>query len=233
MLINLIKGLASGRVDWAGAVAQMLSVVFVVLCILPLHEFAHAWAAYKLGDPTARNAGRLTLNPLKSLDPMGALCILLVGFGWAKPVPVDPRYFKNPKRGMAVTALAGPLSNLLAALVGAFVCVGLQLGAIRFGINNVIYFVYNAVYYATMVNISLAVFNLVPVPPLDGSRILGMFLSDKALAAYYKNQQVCSFVLMLLLVSGKLSGPLSMIQQAVSNGLFTIAWLPFRLLGGL
>ena len=98
MLINVIQSLSDGQgVDWGQALAQVLSVGFVVLCVLPLHEFAHGWVACKLGDPTAKNAGRLTLNPFKSLDPLGAVAILLVGFGWAKPVPVNPRYFKNPK----------------------------------------------------------------------------------------------------------------------------------------
>lgn len=232
MLINLIQNLADGRaVDWGQALAHTLSVAFVVLCVLPLHEFAHGWVAYKLGDPTAKNAGRLTLNPLKSLDPMGAAAILLVGFGWAKPVPVDPRYFKNPKRGMAVTALAGPLSNLLAALVGAFIVMGMLAGASYGEVSTATYFIFQAVYYYVVVNISLAVFNLVPVPPLDGSRIVGMFLSDRALASYYRNQQAMSFLLMLLLVSGKLSGPFAVAQQAVADVLFAIARFPFQLAG--
>ena len=185
MLINVIQSLSDGRgVDWGQALAQVLSVGFVVLCVLPLHEFAHGWVACKLGDPTAKNAGRLTLNPFKSLDPLGALAILLVGFGWAKPVPVNPRYFKNPKRGMALTALAGPLSNLLAALLGAFLATGLAAGSARHGFNAATYFIFQVLYYYVVVNISLAVFNLVPVPPLDGSRIVGMFLSDRALAAF-------------------------------------------------
>ncbi len=230
MLINLLQSLADGYpLDWSDALAQILSVAFVMLCILPLHEFAHGWVAYKLGDPTAKNAGRLTMNPLKSLDPLGAAAMLLVGFGWAKPVPVDPRYFKNPKRGMALTALAGPLSNLLAAFIGAFVVMRMALTEM----NAVTLFIFQALYYYVMVNISLAVFNLVPIPPLDGSRIVAMFLSDRALAAYYRNQQAWSFVLMILLVSGKLSGPLSMIQGAISSGIFSLARLPFRLLGVL
>lgn len=230
MLINLLQSLADGYpLDWSDALAQILSVAFVMLCILPLHEFAHGWVAYKLGDPTAKNAGRLTMNPLKSLDPLGAAAMLLVGFGWAKPVPVDPRYFKNPKRGMALTALAGPLSNLLAAFIGAFVVMRMALAEM----NAVTLFIFQALYYYVMVNISLAVFNLVPIPPLDGSRIVAMFLSDRALAAYYRNQQAWSFVLMILLVSGKLSGPLSVIQGAISSGIFSLARLPFRLLGVL
>ena len=122
MLFDVIRSLAYGQhVDVWAVLAQVLSVVFVILCILPLHEFAHGWVANKLGDPTAKLEGRLTLNPLASVDPMGALALILFGFGWAKPVPVNSRYFKHPKRDMAITALAGPVSNLLAALVGAAV----------------------------------------------------------------------------------------------------------------
>ena len=234
MLFDVIQSLSAGRgVDWGQALAQVLSVGFVVLCILPLHEFAHGWIAYKLGDPTAKNAGRLTMNPLKSLDPMGALAILLVGFGWAKPVPVDPRYFKNPKQGMALTALAGPVSNLLAALAGAFIAAGMMAGAMSHGFNAVTYFIFQVLYYYVVVNVSLAVFNLLPVPPLDGSRIVGMFLSDRALAAYYRSQQFLSLALMVLLVSGKLSGPLSAMQQGVADVVFAIARAPFQLMGVL
>ena len=120
MLIDVIRTLFSGgRVDISTVLAQLLSTLFVIFCILPLHEFAHGWTANKLGDPTARLAGRLTFNPLASVEPVGALALLLFGFGWAKPVPVDSRYFKKPRRDMAITALAGPLSNLLAGCLGA------------------------------------------------------------------------------------------------------------------
>lgn len=228
MLIDVLQSLADGEgVNGIQVLAQVMSVVFIMLCILPLHEFAHGWVAYKLGDPTAKNAGRLTFNPIRSLDPGGAISMLLFGFGWAKPVPVDPRYFKNPKRGMAVTALAGPLSNLLAALIGAFLTVGMSY----FVVNNVTLFIFQALYYYAMVNVSLAVFNLLPIPPLDGSRIVGMFLSDKALASYYQRQQMWTLLLMILLFSGKLSGPLATVQQAVTGMIFRIASSALRFLG--
>lgn len=220
MLINLLQALADGRgVDWPEVLAQLLSVVFIMLCVLPLHEFAHGWVACKLGDPTAKNAGRLTLNPIRSLDPAGAIGMLLFGFGWAKPVPVDPRYFKNPKRGMAVTALAGPASNLLAAFVGAFLTVGMS----RAAMNGLTVFLFQVLYYYVMVNIALAVFNLLPIPPLDGSRIVGMFLSDKTLAAYYRQQQRWSFLLIILLASGKFARPLYAAQEAVAGWFFRAA----------
>ena len=120
MLFQVINSMSRGEtVSVWQIVMQILAVLFIIFCVLPLHECAHGWMAHKLGDDTAKFSGRLTMNPLVSIDPVGALSILLFGFGWAKPVPVNPRNFKNPKAGMAVTALAGPVSNILAALVGA------------------------------------------------------------------------------------------------------------------
>lgn len=231
MLIDVILDLVRGyHVNVWTVLAQVISVVFVILCILPLHELAHAWVANKLGDPTARLEGRLTFNPLASVDPMGALALLLFGFGWAKPVPVDSRYFKKPKRDMAITALAGPVSNLLAALAGAFLVAAMVAFA---PVNGFTQFVYNALYYYVVVNISLAVFNLIPMPPLDGSRIVGAFLSDRALYTYYRYQNMFVMVMFLLLFSGALSGPLSTAQSFFANIIFNLAQAPFRLFGAL
>ena len=181
MLFDVIRSLAYGyHVDVWQIAAQVVSIVFVILCILPLHEFAHGWVANKLGDPTAKLEGRLTLNPLASVDPMGTVALILFGFGWAKPVPVDSRYFKKPRRDMALTALAGPVSNLLAALVGAvFVTLLIAFAPA----NGVTQFLLNMLYYYVVVNISLAVFNLIPLPPLDGSRIVGG--STKSYQCFY------------------------------------------------
>ena len=179
MFFSVIRSLLNGQqVDVWSVLAQVISVVFVILCILPLHEFAHGWVANKLGDPTAKLEGRLTFNPLASVDPIGALALILFGFGWAKPVPVDSRYFKNPRRDMAITALAGPVSNLIAALVGAFLVALMEAFAPYNGVTS---FVFNVLYYYVVVNISLAVFNLIPMPPLDGSRIVAAFLSSRVL----------------------------------------------------
>ena len=186
MLINTLLSLLRGyHVDLGTVAAQVISILFVILCILPLHELAHAWVANKLGDPTAKLEGRLTFNPLASVDPMGALALLLFGFGWAKPVPVDSRYFRKPKRDMAITALAGPVSNLLAAFVGAVLVAVMEAFSPYNGFTN---FVYNVLWYYVVVNISLAVFNLIPMPPLDGSRIVAAFLSDRAMYTYYRHQ---------------------------------------------
>ncbi len=208
--------------------AQVISILFVILCILPLHELAHAWVANKLGDPTAKLEGRLTFNPLASVDPMGALALLLFGFGWAKPVPVDSRYFRKPKRDMAITALAGPVSNLLAAFVGAVLVAVMEAFSPYNGFTN---FVYNVLWYYVVVNISLAVFNLIPMPPLDGSRIVAAFLSDRAMYTYYRYQNLFVMVMFLLLLSGALSGPLATAQTFFANIIFSLARAPFQLFG--
>lgn len=231
MLFSVIRSLSSGQpVDLWTVLAQVISVVFVIICILPLHEFAHGWVANKLGDPTAKLAGRLTFNPLASVDPMGAAALILFGFGWAKPVPVDSRYFKKPKRDMAVTALAGPVSNLLAAFVGAVLVAVMEAFVPANGATR---FLFNVLYYYVVVNISLAVFNLLPAPPLDGSRIIGAFLSDRALAAYYRYQNIFVMLVFVLMFSGALSGPLYTVQNFLAKIIFTIAEAPFRLFGAL
>ena len=118
MILSMIR---SGSVDIISAIVYIISSLMVIFLVMPLHEWAHGFVAYRLGDRTAKLQGRLTLNPLAHIDYIGAAMILLIGFGWAKPVPVDPRYFKKPKRDMALTALAGPVSNLLAAIVSGLI----------------------------------------------------------------------------------------------------------------
>lgn len=229
MLINTLLSLLRGyHVDLGTVAAQVISILFVILCILPLHELAHAWVANKLGDPTAKLEGRLTFNPLASVDPMGALALLLFGFGWAKPVPVDSRYFRKPKRDMAITALAGPVSNLLAAFVGAVLVAIMEAFSPYNGFTN---FVYNVLWYYVVVNISLAVFNLIPMPPLDGSRIVAAFLSDRVMYTYYRYQNLFVMVMFLLLLSGALSGPLATAQTFFANIIFSLARTPFQLFG--
>ncbi len=228
MLIDMIRNLFSGQsFDMASMISQILATLFIIFCILPLHECAHGWVAYKLGDNTAKYSGRITLNPIASLDPFGSLFLLLFGFGWAKPVPVDPRYFKNPKRDMAITALAGPVSNLLASLVGALIYIGIMV-ATKLSAPAFVQDFFKA--YIT-INVALAVFNLIPLPPLDGSKILGAFLSSKALYNYYKYQNIIIMVAFVILFSGVLSVPLAILQQACWNGVMWLAILPYKLFG--
>ena len=144
----------------------LVLLIPVLLFALVFHEFSHAWIAYKLGDPTARYAGRLTLNPVAHLDPVGGLMILFVGFGWAKPVPVDPRYLKNPREDMMKIAFAGPASNLLLAFIAGII---LRSGYVQGSMAMMIILF-------TQINIMLAVFNMIPVSPLDGSQIFSGLL---------------------------------------------------------
>jgi len=236
MLIDMIRNLLSGGpVDFFSMVSQILATLFVIFCILPLHEYAHAWAASKLGDNTARYGGRLSLNPMVSFDPFGALFLLLFGFGWAKPVPIDTRYFKKPKRDMALTALAGPLSNFLAAWVGALIYFGIVAG-IKAAYGSTLMtpaFVSDFFSAYVGINVALAVFNLIPVPPLDGSKILGAFLSDRALYNYYRYQNIIVMVAFVVLFSGLLDRPINFLQSLSLGGVQWLALLPYHLFGVL
>lgn len=205
---------------------RILACVIIIFVVLPLHEYAHGWIAYKLGDNTAKYSGRLTMNPIEHIDPLGALAILLFGFGWAKPVPVDPRNFKNPKVGMALTALAGPVSNLLAATFGAVVyqLVFLAKGNISM---SLLMGIFTFLQYYILINIGLAVFNLIPIPPLDGSKILAAFLPDRIIYKYSKHQNVITMILFALIFLGVLSVPLSYLQYWMYSGIMWLVGLPF------
>lgn len=227
MLINTLRNL--GNVNISDVIAQILAVLCVIFLILPFHELAHAWVAYKLGDPTAKWNGRLTFNPLASVDYMGALWLLLFGFGWAKPVPVDSRNFKKPRRDMALVALAGPLANTLAAFVGALIYYVLLACQVPYNAFTSFITVFLSFYIT--VNISLAVFNLLPIPPLDGSKILGSFLPDRLLGKYYQYQNIIVMVCFILLFTGVFSTPLSVAQRALANAVLYIAERPFVWLG--
>lgn len=236
----MLLTLFSGHVSLQQVLAQILAVLVVVFLVLPFHEWAHAFTASCLGDKGIKARGRLSLNPLSHVDPVGALMLLLVGFGWAKPVPVDPRYFKHPKLGMAITAVMGPVANLVAALAGLLV---LNLCAV---INphllateallhegNIYYYgdptilLYFLSFYIS-VNISLAVFNLIPVPPLDGSKVLFLFLPNKAVEFFYRYQQVFFIVLFVLMWRGAFSGVMSYCTGWLAEGLRWLAFLPFK-----
>ncbi len=179
-----------------------------ILFALSVHEFSHGFVASKLGDPTAKMSGRLTLNPIKHIDFFGLIAMLVVGVGWAKPVPVNSRHFKHTRRDIALTAFAGPISNIISAFVGTFVYyifVKILLANPTMLqptlLQGILYIFQNFIF----VNVGLAVFNMIPIPPLDGSRILDAFLPAKALVLYHKYEQVISIILLLVIISGFVS----------------------------
>jgi len=170
----------------------LILLIPVLVFSLVFHEFSHAWVANKLGDPTARYSGRLTLNPLAHLDPFGSLMILFVGFGWAKPVPVDSRYLANPRVDMMKIAFAGPAANLLLAFVGGTIIrTGLVSGSITL-----------MLLLFTQINIMLAVFNMIPIPPLDGSQIFSSIMMRRYPELVYKLQMYGPQILLGLIMIG-------------------------------
>lgn len=203
---------------------EIIKFVPMVLIALTFHEFAHGWVSKKLGDPTPEMTGRMTLNPLAHLDPVGTLLMLFTGFGWAKPVQINPRYYKDPKKGMALTALAGPVSNFLLAVIAMLI----------YGVCFVLYektvltvATLNTIAKLTMrfvvLNLSFMIFNFIPIPPLDGSRVLGVFLSNEA---YFKLQQYERYSFMLII----LLSVTNVFNKIIGTGVTFILW---KMLEGL
>ena len=202
MLFSFFSG------DWRDVVINLLLSLPVIIIALSFHEAAHGYVAYKCGDPTARNLGRLTLNPIKHIDALGLICMLLIGYGWAKPVPINTRNFNNPKRGMAITALAGPAMNLLLGVIGTVLSSFFYAFYAKFYFSgsdqltiNIFYFAYLFFYLFGIYNLILMVFNLIPVPPFDGSRFMLSFLpADKYFGIMRYERQILLGVFIVLLV---------------------------------
>ena len=184
----------------------------VILFALTVHEYAHGMVAYRLGDPTAKNAGRLTLNPLSHLDPVGTIMLFLVHFGWAKPVPVDPRYFANPKRDMLWVALAGPAANMGLAFLSGLVIRFASINPGAFMSTALGHTIITMMVLSLQINLALAVFNLLPVPPLDGSKIMYGLLPPQYDHWNYNLERYGPMVLFGLVMMGMLTG-------------FSILWL--------
>lgn len=180
---------------------------FAVLLTLTIHEYSHGYMAYKLGDSTASNLGRLTLNPLKHLDPIGALCMIFFNIGWAKPVPVNMRNLRNPRRDFALVALAGPTSNLITAFfsIFAYLLIIKLLSPISFSNEFLFLAASNTLKFFQIffsVNIGIAVFNLIPLPPLDGSRIAGLILPPKTYYKIMQHERIIMYVFLGWLLIG-------------------------------
>ena len=194
----------------------------LVLLAISVHECAHGLAAYFLGDNTAKYNGRLSLNPLRHMDIMGTICMLLFGFGWASPVPVNPQYFKNPKAGMSIVGLAGPLSNFLMALLFALL-LGIFL-SYPLPPSSITDFFISLLMTGMSLNVGLGIFNLIPFPPLDGSKILAYFLPNKWYYRLMEYERYAMPILMILLFFGILDKPFSIMTGYVYNILMRIVF---------
>jgi len=189
--------------------SELIILAPPLLFALTLHEFAHGFIAYRLGDPTAKMAGRLTLNPLKHLDPLGTIAFFFIKFGWAKPVPVNANYFRHPKRDMLWVALAGPVTNLGLAIISAIFAKGVWLLATLLPYSRAmeaIFLPLSAMLVASVwINLVLAIFNFIPIPPLDGGRILAGLLPDRLAESYQQIERYGFIIILVLAFSGLLS----------------------------
>ena len=211
--------------DWTVLRDMLISVIPALVCI-SLHELSHGFVAWKLGDPTAKEAGRLTLNPIKHIDIMGLIMMIVFHFGWAKPVPVDMRRFKNPKAGMAICAAAGPVSNLILAclllLIYGFIYIPLtEIGSEWASI------VLRTVSTTAYLSLALAIFNVLPISPLDGSKVLFSFLKPGQYYFLMRYERYGMIILLLLMATDILGNPLSTVTGWIFDKLFVIAEFSF------
>lgn len=212
------------QLQFDGVWQTAVLVAASLLCIT-FHETCHGLAAYRLGDNTAKRMGRLSLNPLKHVDLMGLIMMALFRFGWAKPVPVDMRNFKNPKAGMALTALAGPVSNVVLAYAAVVLCNFVMFLADRLGSTWLLLALAQFFVYVEIISAGLAVFNVFPIPPLDGSKVLFALLSDRAYDRLMRYERYGMGLLMVLLVTGAIDRPLGAMRDWLLTWLNSLgAW---------
>ena len=210
-------------IDWQ-MLGNLVSRVLAVFLCLTVHETCHGLAAYALGDPTAKRQHRLSFNPLRHIDWLGFASMLIVGFGWAKPVPVDMRYFKKPKQGMALTALAGPVSNFLMAILFLFPIRWIYWNATATAFTL---WLYNFLFNVVILNIGLGLFNLLPIPPLDGSKVLFALLPDRMYWKLMRYERYGLALLLFLSFAGIGSGIIDAAIDGVYGGLCRILAVPF------
>lgn len=200
---------------------RILAILVIVFFSLPFHEYAHAFVANKLGDDTGKRLGLLTMNPITHFSGFGAACLLLFDFGWANPVPINPNNFKNPRRDMALTALAGPISNILAAMLGSFIINLLY----KVGFLNAWLSIFLTYYIS--INVGLAILNMLPLPGFDGFKVLQVFIPQKFLPRFYMHQHIIFIMIFLLLFFGFFSGPIEFLERFLCGAILSVTALPF------
>lgn len=200
-----------------------LARVLAALTVIPFHEAGHALAAWLLGDPTAKQQGRLSLNPFRHFDLLGTLCMVFAGVGWAKPVSTDPRNFKKPKQGMALTALAGPVSNFVLAFLALLACKAILYVPYSDGWG----LAFSFCYYTAILSIGLGVFNLIPIPPLDGSKVLAVLLPDRFYGAWMHYERYGMVVLLALSFAGIGTGVIDAAINGVYYAMSMLLGMPF------
>ena len=243
-LLDLVFNGAGNGISKIELFSYLISASVVVFIVMPVHEYAHAFAANKLGDPTARDQGRLTMNPMAHIDYFGALMIYLVGFGWARAVRVDSRYFDKPKRDMALTAFAGPLSNLCFAFCASILISASEFIILKTDISFdyfmfltgqmpdnffklLFFFVVLILQYVRAINISLALFNLIPIPPLDGSKVLFAILPDRYYWKIMHYERYFSIILMVIILMISRTGVFGTVIYNVESVFDYVTWFPF------
>ena len=224
-LINTVQTIWNG-LNWNYLLEMVFGVIPALLCIT-LHELSHGAVAYSLGDDTAKRQGRLTLNPIRHIDIMGLLMMVFFRFGWAKPVPVNMNRFKNPKKGMAITALAGPVSNVIIAVIFLFLY-GFFFPVLN-GKSEFAGIVLDMLQITAYMSLGFAVFNILPIPPLDGSKVLFSLLSDDQYRTLMRYERYGMMILLVLVASGLLGRPLSSATQYLLNKLFVLAESGYQL----
>ncbi len=202
---------------------RILYSVPALLIAISMHEYAHAYVSYKLGDDTAKNMGRLSINPFVHLDLFGTICLVLLGFGWAKPVGINPDKFKNRKKGMLLSAAAGPVMNLLIAVIAVFIYL-LLIKIFYSSVSETFNIFLNIIYYIFIYNIFLCVFNLLPLPPLDGSKVLAAFLPEKLEYKFYQYERQMYFILLILIITQVVVKIMNVLGSGLANIIFNIMY---------
>ena len=202
----------------------VISYIIAVVLSMSIHEMAHAFVSKLFGDPTAERSGRLSLNPFAHIDWTGLVCLLLFGFGWAKPVPIDSSYYKDRKTGIVWTAFAGPLANFLLAFIVLLVYFGIiMLAGGSFSSSGFGVFLLNTCYLTAVLSVGFGIFNLIPVPPLDGSKVIFAFLPDDVYYKFIQGSRWMYLIFILLIVSGVLTWPLGTARTTLMEWLSTAA----------